>query len=79
MLRWRPRLEWLALWLEEQLPDGSGAKPWGEYVGIAIDSRWRWGKTSEYYNGPHDQFSLGPLHFCWSLDDCAECCGEDGE
>lgn len=81
VLRWRPRLEWLALWLEEQSQDGSGVKPWGQYVGIAIDSRWRWGMTHEYCNGPHDQFSLGSLHFCWSLYDCEKCAaaevGED--
>lgn len=63
---WRVRAEWFGIWLEE-------AVPWGRYVGAVVDRRWRLGRSHNYYNGPHDQFSVGPVHFCWSINDCAEC------
>jgi hypothetical protein len=77
--RWCPRVEWCALWLEEQGPDGPGAASWGQYVGVVLDRQWRWGRTHVYYNAPHDQFSIGPLHFCWSLDWCDDCLGNESE
>lgn len=37
------------------------------YFAIYIVGPCRWGYLHLYYDGPHHQFSLGWLHFCWRL------------
>lgn len=43
------------------------------YYELMIDWDWRVGRIHAYYDGPHDQFSLGFLHLCWSGEWCDKC------
>lgn len=46
----------------------------GGYYGVGFTLRyWSWGREHAYYDGPHDSFSLGPLHFSWSNKWCEKC------
>lgn len=45
----------------------------GNYYTFNITSYWSFGRSHNYYDGPHDAFSLGFIHFCWSGDWCEKC------
>lgn len=47
------------------------------YHEMTITPHWRWGREHIYYDGPHDSFSLGFIHFVWSGAWCQKCA--DGE
>jgi len=48
----------------------------GRYYTANITNRWRWGRSHVYYDGPHDMFSIGYLHFLWQGDWCKKCYDE---
>lgn len=41
--------------------------------------RWEWGRTHDYYDGPHDSFSLGCFHVNWQGNWCEKCANGDAE
>lgn len=44
------------------------------YHNLSINfDRWEWGRSHMYYDGPHDSFSLGYVHFNWQGDWCEKC------
>jgi len=45
-------------------------------VSIHLD-RWEWGRSHDYYDGPHDSFSLGCFHVNWQGDWCEKCANGD--
>lgn len=47
------------------------------YYSIWANLHWDLGRKHGYYDGPHDSFSLGFLHFAWSGAWCQKC--YDGE
>lgn len=47
------------------------------YYCLNLTKHFRLGRGHNYYDGPHDSFSLGFLHYCWSGDWCQKC--YDGE
>lgn len=62
----------------ETAPD---PKAWRE-IGVGyrhawIGRPWVWGESHDYYDGPHCGWSLGFLHFDWSLGWCLKCMPPD--
>lgn len=46
------------------------------YYNVSFTNHFRLGRSHAYYDGPHDVFSLGFIHFNWSGDRCLKCEGE---
>ena len=46
------------------------------YYLLTITPHWYWGRHHAYYDGPHDSFDLGFIHFCWSGRWCEKCVDE---
>ena len=42
----------------------------GRYYDISVTPHFSVGRRRDYYDGPHDSFSLGFLHVNWSADWC---------
>lgn len=43
------------------------------YYTINLTEHFSLGREHIYYDGPHDSFSVGWLHICWSGDWCDRC------
>lgn len=41
--------------------------------GIWWHGKWDWGMHHFWYDGPHCEFSIGPLRIQWHNDTCKEC------
>lgn len=48
----------------------------GRYYALSLSKHFiSFGRSHAYYDGPHDAFSLGFLHYAWSGDWCDKCYG----
>ena len=54
----------------------SGWRCGAGYYAFNMTAYWHWGRSHNYYDGPHDGFSLGYLHYTWSGDWCDKCYGD---
>lgn len=61
----------------EYFSRGSWHRGGGYYNVIGNAYNPTWGRSHGYYDGPHDSFSLGYIHFCWQGDWCDKCWGEE--
>lgn len=43
------------------------------YLTANLTPYFTFGSSHNYYDGPNCAFSIGFLHFTWSLNDCKEC------
>lgn len=77
--RWVLEIKWRGVeWRQECRTESN--KTWfpaGAYYCLNVSRHFKLGRSHAYYAGPHDAFSLGFLHYCWSGDWCQKC--HDGE
>ncbi len=52
---------------EDKWYDGGG------YYAACLTKHFALGRDHAYYDGPHDLFSIGWLHFSWQGDWCQKC------
>jgi len=74
--RWIFEINYFCIGFAHQCQSTSDGK-WnlaGSYYYIDINRFWRFGRTHAYYDGPHDGFSIGFIHFNWSGNWCDKCC-----
>lgn len=65
---------WFYIGFDHRIEWADESRSGGRYYNLTISwNRWEWGRTHMYYDGPHDSFSLGFLHFNWSGDWCGKC------
>lgn len=73
--RWVIDVSWTCWELrQEVLFEKEGA--WSHarvYYALSFTKHLSWGRHHTYYDGPHDSFSVGYAHFCWSSDWCQKC------
>ncbi len=73
--RWVLDVSWNSISFEQQIKKNSD-KLWmgcGRYYSLWFNKHWRWGRGHAYYDGPHDSFFIGFIHFAWSGDWCDKC------
>lgn len=73
--RWVLDIGWKYIQIAYQYCDKSGEWqfPAAAYYSINLTSHWAFGRHHMYYDGPHDSFSIGFIHFCWSGKWCEKC------
>lgn len=78
--KWVLRVYWNRIGLDEMvlIPPATEWHLAVRYVTVWLDRYWRFGMRHDYYDGPHCQFSIGPIHLGWSLWWCKKCCPDDG-
>jgi hypothetical protein len=74
--RWTIRVDWFSIGIDLEYfsARGDGWRTcYTDYAHVGIAGRWHWGRTHDYYDGPHDALWLGPLYVSWSLGWCEGC------
>lgn len=75
--RWVIDVTWRCIELRQEVRFDDLPNPaWscaGMYYSLGFTKSAAWGRQHVYYDGPHDSFSIGYLHACWSGDWCQKC------
>lgn len=74
--RWTVDVSPTCIGLFHQFRTQTGWNEGGGYYAVCCTSHWELGRKHLYYDGPHDSFSLGFLHFTWQGDWCDKCAEE---
>ena len=76
LLRYVIRTYWFGIELTQEYCNNGTNDKWqmcNPHWAISLTKHWYLGRDHIYFDGPHDFFSLGFLHFAWSDKWCKEC------
>jgi hypothetical protein len=71
-IRWVLDVELFSISIEE-MADVADYEHVLRYVNCSLTKHFMIGQSHAYYDGPHCGFSLGFIHFNWSLGWCEKC------